>query len=264
MAEPTLHDPSTTVGRWTLTELRDYAMFLVGGVWADLDSTEQSILDKLINEAHNLHRHTTRYTKRWAEDETTLTWVDGDDFIALPANFGELIGRHIWRVNSDGQPTAQIEVIPEETWLDGFYTQSEATGDAASRWDGRDIPVARIYRHEDGTLNRVLQLYPRPDADNLFKVVYNREAEKLSSGGDVLEAPVSHNFQVASDAAIEWLLARGDVEKAGAVAARSKDREVLRANARETGRPMRVRTFDEVGYEGSRQGDVGPGLMPDR
>ena len=262
MAEPTLHDPSTTVGRWTLTELRDYAMFLVGGVWADLDSTEQSILDKLINEAHNLYRHVTRNTKRWAEDETTLTWLDGEDYIALPTNFGELIGRHVWIVNSDGKPSSRVEVIPEETWLDGFYHQSDPASDAAARWDGREAPVARIYRHEDSTLARVLHVYPQPDAGVLVKVVYNREAEKLSTGADVLEAPVSHNFQVASEAAIEWLLARGDVEKAGAVAARVAQRETLRANARETGRPMRVRSFDEVGYSGSRQGEPIPGHLP--
>ena len=237
-------------------------MFLIGGVWDDLDSTEQAILDKLINESHNLYRHVTRNTKRWAEDSQTLTWVDGDDSIAMPTNFGELIGRHIWIVNSSGEPTQQVEVIPEETWMDGFYDQSNPGDDGVARWDGREVPVARIHRHVDSTLARVLWVYPRPDAGTLFKIVYNRESEVLSSAADVLEAPVSHNFQVASAAAVEWLLARGDVEKAGAVASRMEQRETLRTNARETGRPMRVRSFDEVGYEGSRQGEPIPGFLP--
>lgn len=262
MADPTLHDPATTVGRWTLTELRNYAMFLVGGVFADLDSTESAILDKLINEAHNLRRHATRETKRWAEDNATLTWVAGDDSIALPSNFGELVGRHIWIVNSTGDPTQVVEVIPEANFLDGFYSQANPSDPGVSRWDGRETPVARIYRHEDSTLNRVLWVYPRPDGGTLFKVVYLREAAKLVNAGDTLEAPVSHNFQVATDAAVEWLLARGDVEKAGALAARSEKRETLRANASETGRPMRVRSFDEVGYGGSRQGEVIPDYLP--
>jgi hypothetical protein len=239
-------------------------MFLTGGVWADLDTTEQSILDKLINEAHNLHRHVTRHTKRWAEDEAILTWVSGDDNIAIPTNFGELIGRHIWIVNADGEPTAQIEVISEETWLDGFHPQTTPAADGTSRWDASQTPVARIYRNEDSTLARVLHVYPRPAAGTLFKLVYNREAEKLSAAGDVLEAPVSHNFQVASTAAVEWLLARGDVEKAGAVASRIEQRETLRANARETGRPMRVRSFDEVGYDGTRQGSPLTDIIPSR
>jgi hypothetical protein len=123
--------------------------------------------------------------------------------------------------------------------------------------------VARIQYKEASTLNRILWVYPRPDAGTLFRVEYNREAEKLSDAGDVLEAPVSHNFQVASQAAIEWLLARGDIEKASAVSARSDKRETMRAGARETGRPMRVRAFDEVGYSGSRQGEVLPSYLPE-
>ena len=114
MPEPTLLTHGTTYSRWTLQQLRDYAMLVAGGVWGDLNSTEQGLLDLLINAAHSKRVGMIRNARRWAEDSVTLTWVGTDTRIAIPANVGEIVGRHLWIVDANDQPLEQVEIIREE------------------------------------------------------------------------------------------------------------------------------------------------------
>jgi hypothetical protein len=261
MSDPTLLSHSSTLGRWTLQEIRDYAMFLVGGQWADLNASEQAILDRLINEVHNLRRQTVKETRRWAEDSATVVWTDGDSSVALPANFGEVIGRQIWIVDASDKPVQAVDVLHEEEFLASFVNQGR-DGKPLSRWDGRDVPVARIYRVQASDLAPVLWVYPKPSGGTRFRVLYYSQANKLVNANDVLEAPVTYNFQVAYDAAIEWALARGSNEKAALLSSQRDRRERDLFGAKLTERPSRARFYDEVGYPSTRQGEPTVGFRP--
>jgi len=241
MADPTLVSHASTYTRWTLTQIRDYVMLAAGGAWDDLNATEQGTVDLLINARHDAWRHLARNAKRWAEDSVTITWVSGDDSQALPANVGEVVGRHIWALNDDGDPSTVIEIVREEEWTDSMPT------------DG-STQVARLYREEASTQKRVLWIHPRPDAGDQFKLVFLSHASLLSDGADILEAPAQFNLLVGIDSAIEWLKLRGDRE-AAALLVGDRDRHLQElTGARETDRPARARFYDEVGFEGSRQG----------
>ena len=240
-------------------------MFSAGGAWADLNTTEQGLLDKLINTTHSQNHRLVRNARRWAEDDVTLTWVAGDDSIALPASIGEIVGRHIWIVDStNNQPLNMVELLREEDFNDGFLPQPGSTQDPITKWDGSDTPVARIYREETSTRKRVLWVYPRPDAGTLFKILYLSEASLLSSASDMLEAPTAYNYVIALGAAIAWLTARGSIEKVSLLKAEKRERESELVGARETDRPHRVRFFDEIGYPGMKQGEPAVDLFPPR
>lgn len=264
MADPTLREHDDTYDRWTLQNIRDYAMFAAGGEWSDLNSTEQGLLDKLINAAHASNRRLVKGAHRYAEDDVILTWIDGDDSIAIPATVGEIVGQHIWICDSDGFPLDKIEILREEVFLDGFLPQPGATDDPVSKWDGSSTPVARIYRADNTTLARVLWVYPRPDADTKFKILYLAETTILDDASDVLEAPLAYHYLIALDAAIAWLTARGGTAKADALRLERMKHEAELVGARETEKPARARFYDEVGYPGTRQGEPNIELLPGR
>lgn len=250
MADPTLLTHTTPYSRWTLGKVRDLAMMAVGGVVGDLNVTELGILDDLINATLNRWRHLAKNGRRWAEIDTTITWASGNTREVLPADFGELVGRHIWRADSAGAVLGTVEVIPEESYNDGFDEGAYALSDI---WTGEN-PIARLYREEASTRKRVLWIYPQPAAGDKFKILYLAEAEKLVNTGDVLEAPIAYNLLVAYDSAIEWMQLRGNTEKV--LLYENKREKILNElTGSETGRPSRARFYDEVGYAGSRQGE---------
>lgn len=257
MTNPTPLSHAGAYDRWTLQNLRDFAMFAAGGRWADLNATEQGLLDKLINAAHAQRRRLVRNARRFAEESVTLAWVDGDDSIALPANLSEVIGRHLWIVDANDKPLEHpIEIIREEEFLDGFFPQgADAPGSPLSRWDGKERPIARIFREESGTHKRILHVYPRPKGGTRIRVLYLSETNALVNAGDLLEAPTAYNYIVALDAAIEWLSARGPDDKVPLLLANRQRWESELVGARETDRPTRARFYDEVGYPSTRQGE---------
>lgn len=222
----------------------------VGGVVADLNTTELAVLDKLINATLTRWRHLAKNGRRWAEQDVTLTWVANDTRVVLPADFGELLGRHFWRLDADGDVIGPVDVIPEESFNDGFSDTMFALSDI---WTG-ERPVARLYREEASTRKRVLWIYPQPAGGDKFKIVYLSEAELLVNTGDILEAPIAYNLLVAYDSAIEWMQLRGSTEKV--LLYENKREKILNElTGSETGRPSRARFYDEVGYAGSRQGE---------
>jgi hypothetical protein len=249
MTNPTPLTTTTPVARKTFLDIQKYVIFHVGLTPTDFSSAELDVVKGIINKVQHRHRATAKNVV-WGERDTTLTWVADDTSQVLPADFSELIGRHIWRVDSSGDPLGRVEVVQEADYLDSYE-------DAESWYDGVDDehPIARIYREEASTRKRILWIYPVPTTADKFKILYRSITEKLVNDADVLEAPLVLHDIIELEAAAEFARARGAGGKADELEALASRRLTdLRGAVDETQKPGRARNFDELGYPSFRQG----------
>src|SRR5262245_7484385 len=121
MANPTPLSISSPYGRKTMGDLRRFCCFAVGLTKDDpLSADENAVLNGTINDAVNNWRLDCKGLRGFAEGYQDITWIDGDDSVALNEEYAELRGRYIFRLNADGTPGDKVPLVDEEDRLTSF------------------------------------------------------------------------------------------------------------------------------------------------
>ncbi len=201
MANPTLFDHSTTVSRKTAADVQRYVARMLGIDADEFTADEDTLFFGLLND--EVLEWRVFGAKRYSEQRFEHTWDGTDSSVALPLDFAEALGGHLWEIDTNGNVRGRVHFQSEQEFTDGFVEGSHGA-------DFNDLPYARLWREEDTTRKRVLHIYPTPGANTVHRLDYLAYTEAIALDADVLEAPIAAHDGIQYGVAQRWAVLDGD------------------------------------------------------
>ena len=214
----------------TLQEWRDQFAAWVGVSYSNLDSTAQTELNRIVNEAHEkISARAAHYP--WGQGEQTSQAVAAgtDTTYAMPAEFRHVID--IMETGTNATWRGRVTILDKSD----FY-QNRGTGDDHT-WVTRTIPVWFF----DGMTNAEppVQQWRRLGVDNTaaeIHVLYRPYFSLLTTSGDTsyTQLPAAEVAAIREECRYKWALFTKDYEVA-AIHRQARDEEIatLEINDRE-------------------------------